>query len=546
MPRKLFRLVAVFAVVFIFLMYRMLQSSWDAQQPAPAGVGRPLPEPPVAKVTDAAKEQVQLNGKTEDKSASSIESQKASDGQSAGVKKPTSQLSTGDGKASQGVAKKGGSSDIPSVAKPAGGAKAGNKGPPTKHIPDELEFEAERGTPIDQVMVGDKLSPVKPKKVHWSKSKERFPVPKESLIPLPTGTPKKIPKIQHAFSAETEASRSKRLQRLSMVKDEIQRSWDGYKKYAWMHDELSPVTNRSRDPFCGWAATLVDSLDTLWIAGLKDEFDEAAKAAKDIDFTYTDRLQIPVFETTIRYLGGLLSAYDVSGGASGDYSFLLDKAVELADILMSIFDTANRMPILYYQWRSDYGEQPRRAGRVGLAELATLSMEFTRLAQLTGKANYYDAIDRITQGLVEMQERGTLMPGLFPESLDIGGCNATATNARKFNNKITKVQVEAVEDLSESEEYRHNDSGLRLSDDDRLERRDLSLADPEENEVAVETKKKSNKKPRGRAKSQVPLFAEDPDDECVPQGFVPGSWGSQKFHMGGGQDSAYEYFGKVG
>ena len=59
------------------------------------------------------------------------------------------------------------------------------------------------------------------------------------------------------------------------------------------------------------------------------------------------RKDIPLFETTIRYLGGLLSAYDISGGK---HKILLNKAMELADILLGAFDTPNDMPLLYLEW----------------------------------------------------------------------------------------------------------------------------------------------------------------------------------------------------
>ena len=113
------------------------------------------------------------------------------------------------------------------------------------------------------------------------------------------------------------------------------------------HDELRPVTGGFRDPFNGWAATLIDSLDTLWIMDMKTEFAAAIDTVRKIDFTISARNDIPVFETTIRYLGGLLGAYDVSGHR---YTVLLDKAIQLADILVGAFDTPNRMPVLYYRW----------------------------------------------------------------------------------------------------------------------------------------------------------------------------------------------------
>ena len=166
---------------------------------------------------------------------------------------------------------------------------------------------------------------------------------------LPTGRPAKIPRIQHDFTDESSSDRIDRERRLAEVKSTFRFSWEGYKRpESWLQDELSPVSGGSRNPFCGWAATLVDALDTLWIMGMEDEFQQAASAVGEIDFTTSIRNDIPLFETTIRYLGGLLSAYDLS---DGKYRVLLDKAVELANVLMGAFDTPNRMPMTYYWWK---------------------------------------------------------------------------------------------------------------------------------------------------------------------------------------------------
>ena len=117
--------------------------------------------------------------------------------------------------------------------------------------------------------------------------------------------------------------------------------------YAWLRDEVLPVKGGYKDTFGGWAATLVDALDTLWIMGLKEDFELAVDAVREIDFTTTDAGSINVFETTIRYLGGFLAAYDISGGR---YPLLLTKAVEVGDFLMGSFDTPNRMPITRWDW----------------------------------------------------------------------------------------------------------------------------------------------------------------------------------------------------
>lgn len=52
-------------------------------------------------------------------------------------------------------------------------------------------------------------------------------------------------------------------------------SWAAYETYAWPMDELMPLTNRGKNSFGGMAATLVDSLDTLWLLGMKDAFGRA-------------------------------------------------------------------------------------------------------------------------------------------------------------------------------------------------------------------------------------------------------------------------------
>lgn len=185
-------------------------------------------------------------------------------------------------------------------------------------------------------------------KIHWTKFPEHFPVPSESIISLPTAKPKSIPKIQAEPKGENWSAKADREAKLGAIKEAFTHAWGGYKKYAWLQDELSPVSGAFRNPFCGWGATLVDTLDTLWIMGLKSEFDQAAKAVNQIDFTTATREDIPLFETNIRYLGGLLAAYDISGGK---YRNLLDKAVEIAEILMCAFDTPNRMPVTFYKWK---------------------------------------------------------------------------------------------------------------------------------------------------------------------------------------------------
>jgi mannosyl-oligosaccharide alpha-1,2-mannosidase len=231
------------------------------------------------------------------------------------------------------------------------------------------------------------------------------------------GRKERLPRIQYDFERNgTEAlyRSTMRSRRQSAVTAVFKRSWRSYKSQAWKSDELRPISGGNKTSFGGWGATLVDSLDTLWLLDMKEEFEEAVEAVMEIDFNPTGTIN--VFETTIRYLGGLLAAYDVTDCKD---SRLLDKAVELGDMLYASFDTPNRMPITRWDpLRASRGEEQLAASNGIIAELASFSLEFTRLSQLTGDMRYYDAVVRVADVLSEQQNR-TRIPGLWPVGIDV-------------------------------------------------------------------------------------------------------------------------------
>jgi len=70
--------------------------------------------------------------------------------------------------------------------------------------------------------------------------------------------------------------------------------------------------------------------------------------------------------------------------------------------------------------------------RVVLAELGSLAVEFTRLAQITKEPKYYDAIARITDSLEEWQNH-TRLPGMWPTYVDASGCERIIYKAPSMN-----------------------------------------------------------------------------------------------------------------
>ncbi|PIA99341.1 Mannosyl-oligosaccharide 1,2-alpha-mannosidase MNS1 [Cercospora beticola] len=229
----------------------------------------------------------------------------------------------------------------------------------------------------------------------------------ESITSLPTAKPRRLPKVQFDFAKETAEQAAIRRERRAAVKATFQRCWKAYTEHAWLMDEVTPITGNFKNGFGGWAATLVDSLDTLWIMDLKDEFEQAVQAAITIDLSKCTEESVNVFETTIRHLGGFLSAYDLS-----EDKRLLDKATEFGEMLLKAFDTPNHMPIT--RWRPQAALTTRQVADdvVLVAEIGSLSMEFTHLSQLTGDMRYFDAVNRVMQ-LFAKQQEDTHLPGMF-------------------------------------------------------------------------------------------------------------------------------------
>lgn len=246
--------------------------------------------------------------------------------------------------------------------------------------------------------------PYIPSSYDWSKAKIYHPP--TDMKKLPTGSPKPLPKIQAKQSAGQDAINNARKE---AVKKALVKSWGAYKQYAWTKDELMPLSAKGKESFSGWSAQLVDALDTLWIMGLKDDFNLAVKEVALIDWSKTKSGGVVnLFEVTIRYLGGLLAAYDLS-----QEPILLAKAVELGNTLYATFDTPNRLPSHWLDYeKAKQGTQTADDKMSGAAG-GTLCMEFTRLAQITGEDKFYDAVERINMFFRRFQNETTL-PGMWP------------------------------------------------------------------------------------------------------------------------------------
>ncbi|CEL09229.1 Putative Mannosyl-oligosaccharide 1,2-alpha-mannosidase IB [Aspergillus calidoustus] len=268
-----------------------------------------------------------------------------------------------------------------------------------------------------------------PEGFSWRDIPVRYPV--QNPIPLSNEPPIALPQIQFSFPPPTPEAEEIRKARQQRIKETFLKGWHSYETRAWKTDELQPISGLWRNTFGGWGATLVDNLDTLLIMGLHEEFERAVAGVLDVDFNphSSSQSNINLFETTIRYLGGFIAAYDLSGCSD---TRLLDKAVQIGDMIYASFDTDTRMPVTRWNpHKAAGGEEQFPAAQGIIAEIASSSLELTRLSQLTGDMRYFDAISRITDVLDE-QQFSTRIPGLWPVAVNVQKPDLTQSSTFTF------------------------------------------------------------------------------------------------------------------
>jgi len=211
-------------------------------------------------------------------------------------------------------------------------------------------------------------------------------------------------------------------ERASAVQATFQRSWDGYYEYAFPHDTLKPISKTFEDDRNGWGASAVDALSTAIVMGKADVVQDILKHIATIDWNKTAEGMegVSVFETTIRYLGGLLSGYDFLKGPradlAGDFDIelILDSAKRLGDVLSNAFATNSGVPhntLYIYPNSTELSDETTN----GIATVGTLIIEWTRLSDLTGDSKYHELAQKAEDYLLNPlnPEVGEPWPGLL-------------------------------------------------------------------------------------------------------------------------------------
>ncbi|CAN0228372.1 unnamed protein product [Lampetra fluviatilis] len=201
------------------------------------------------------------------------------------------------------------------------------------------------------------------------------------------------------------------------IREMMKFAWDNYKTYAWGANELQPLSKiphaTSIFGSARMGATIVDALDTLYIMGLHEEFMDGARwVSKHLDFNVNT--EVSVFEVNIRFVGGLISAYYLSG-----LEFFRTKAVELGERLLPAFNTPTGIPWAMVNLKTGVGRNWGWAsgGCSILSEFGTLHLEFEHLSQLSGNPIFREKVVKIRNVLDKMAKPNGLYPNyLHPNS----------------------------------------------------------------------------------------------------------------------------------
>ncbi|XP_017055275.1 mannosyl-oligosaccharide alpha-1,2-mannosidase IA isoform X1 [Drosophila ficusphila] len=204
-------------------------------------------------------------------------------------------------------------------------------------------------------------------------------------------------------------------ERRAHVKQMMEHAWHNYKLYAWGKNELRPLSQRphSGSIFGSYdlGATIVDGLDTLYIMGLEKEYREGRDWIERKFSLDNISAELSVFETNIRFVGGMLTMYAFTGDP-----LYKEKAQHIADKLLPAFQTPTGIPYALVNTKTGVAKNYGWAsgGSSILSEFGTLHMEFAYLSDITGNPLYRERVQTIRQVLKEIEKP----KGLYPNFLN--------------------------------------------------------------------------------------------------------------------------------
>ncbi|CAR23045.1 mannosyl-oligosaccharide 1,2-alpha-mannosidase [Lachancea thermotolerans CBS 6340] len=238
------------------------------------------------------------------------------------------------------------------------------------------------------------------------------------------------------------------LQSSSYKRTEIEatflQAWKGYAAHGWDADIYGPLSKTTSNMYgskakpLGWI--IIDSIDTMLLmynsttsSSNKNLFKhELVKVESWVtrDLDYDIDASVSLFETTIRMLGGLLSAYYLSNELLlGDPTVYLNKAKDLADRMLPAFNTSTGIPYSSINLHTGASQKNHvDEGASSTAEFTTLQLEFKYLSAITADNRYWKAVEKAYKPLYEQNDlikkyKGLVSIYTYPDTGTFRGSN---------------------------------------------------------------------------------------------------------------------------
>ena len=190
------------------------------------------------------------------------------------------------------------------------------------------------------------------------------------------------------------------------VRAETLRTWRGYERCSWGHDELKPLSCGAHDWYVQpLGIAPVDGYSTLQLMGFASEARRIERYVVH-DFTIDRDEYVKTYEIYQRVLGGLLYMYSVRQDPR-----VLAKARETADRLLPAFASPTGMPYYFVNLHSG----ATKGARVNVAEAASYVFEFGILSYYTHDPKYYRAGMRAERAI--FSRRSAI--GLVGQDIDV-------------------------------------------------------------------------------------------------------------------------------
>ena len=214
-------------------------------------------------------------------------------------------------------------------------------------------------------------------------------------------------------------------------------TWANYREHAWGKDELGPMNGNSKNNWGGVAMTAIDSLDTLWLMGLKKEVQNARSLVEGLNFDLNRGNSL--FELNIRITGGLLAMYDFTQD-----SLYLRKAEDLVTRMLPAFNTPSGYPHNSINLHTGAASSPSwTGGNAILAEVGTNSVEILYLAAKTRNRKFRKVMDKLYDSL----SKATTMDGILPMRMNVvtgqgsGGPYSMSGGADSYYEYLVKMWI---------------------------------------------------------------------------------------------------------